>query len=319
MKIYIGQDNQKRGPYSKDEIRELIFSGAANWSDVGCVDGSTEWLPMDQLLDEKRTASVSLPSINVITMDQLRDPKERTALVWLYVAAVPGILLLLIFLLFLLLLIPAVLVATLIGEAMFFAYLKTNAVRVSKTQLPELYKAVQSCCERLDMEMPEIYVMQHNVWNAFANKFFKRRVVVLYSGAVDSILLHGDIRQLTWLVGHELGHHRAGHLDFGKKLANFGSWCIWLKLWYSRRREFTADRVGLYCVGNLQAAQLALINATVGAQLASKVNVHEAIQQWRQHQGEFFVGYRTLYATHPHLLARLDYLTQAAKEFGMVK
>ena len=37
-----------------------------------------------------------------------------------------------------------------------------------------------------------------------------RRVVVLYSGAIDSILLMGDMDQLMWLVGHEIGHHAIG-------------------------------------------------------------------------------------------------------------
>src|SRR5262249_53005316 len=184
----------------------------------------------------------------------------------------------------------------LVGELWFAAYLKTNAVRVSETQLPELFRVVQSCCSRLNMVRPDVYVMQQNIWNAFAAKIMGRRMVVLLSGAVDSILLKGDMEQLAWLVGHELAHHRAGHLDFSRKLADLGSWCIWLKLWYSRRAEITCDRMGLFCAGSLKASQLALVNATVGAQLASKVNIEEAVNQWYQHRGEFFVKYRTLYS-----------------------
>ena len=43
------------------------------------------------------------------------------------------------------------------------------------------------------------------------------------------------------------------------------------------------------------------------------------VQQWQAHRGEFFVRYRTLYATHPHLLARLEHLNNAAAEFGIVR
>ncbi len=148
-------------------------------------------------------------------------------------------------------------------------------------------------------------------------RIWGRRMVVLLSGAVDSILLKGNMRQLAWLVGHELGHHRAGHLDFSRKLANLGDWCIWLKLWHSRRAELTCDRAGLYCAGSLEASQLALMNATVGAQLAAQANVEEAVRQWHQHRREFFVRYRTLYSTHPHHLARLDHLATAAAELGI--
>jgi Zn-dependent protease with chaperone function len=119
------------------------------------------------------------------------------------------------------------------------------------------------------------------------------------------------------VVGHELGHHRAGHLDFSRKLANVGDWLVWIKLWYSRRAELTCDRIGLYCTGSLRASQLAVLNATVGAQLAAQVNPEAAVDQWRRCRSEFFVQYRTLYSTHPHLLARLDFLTQAAAELGV--
>jgi Zn-dependent protease with chaperone function len=130
--------------------------------------------------------------------------------------------------------------------------------------------------------------------------------------------LKGDLQQLTWLIGHELGHHWAGHLNPGQKLARAGNWLIWVNLWHSRRAELTCDRVGLYCAGSLKASQLALMNATVGAQLASKVNPSEAAMQWQSHRNEFFVKYRTLYATHPHLLARLDHVNVAATELGIV-
>jgi len=167
------------------------------------------------------------------------------------------------------------------------------------------------------MAPPDVYVMQENIWNSFATKILNRRMVVLLSGALDSILLKGDMQQVAWLVGHELGHHRAGHLDFVRKLANVGDWCIWLKLWYSRRAEMTCDRMGLYCAGSLKASQLALVNATVGAQLAAQVNTQEAIRQWNEHRGEFFVRYRTLYSTHPHHLARLEHLAIVAPELGI--
>jgi Zn-dependent protease with chaperone function len=62
-----------------------------------------------------------------------------------------------------------------------------------------------------------------------------------------------------------------------------------------------------------------LINATVGAQLAANVNASEAVQQWQEHSGEFFVRYTTLYSTHPHLLARLNYLSEISPELGLTR
>lgn len=321
--IYIQQDGQKIGPFSMDKLRESIYSGQVSRSTLACAEGESEWLPVETVLsrEEQPPPASAAPPVLDADLKRLRDPRENTALVLLYVASVPVWLLLVVWC-FMSFGIPLIFIGIIwlfvvFGELWFAAHLKTNAVRVSPTQLPEVFRVVQSCCDRLGMECPEVYVMQHNIWNAFATKIFRHRMVVLFSGAVDSILLKGDLQQLTWLVGHELGHHWAGHLNVSQKLAKAGGWLIWVNLWHSRRSELTCDRVGMYCAGSLKASQLALVNATVGAQLAAKVNVGEAAMQWQMHSREFFVRYRTLYATHPHLLARLDCLSGAATELGI--
>ncbi len=322
MNIYLLKDGQPIGPFTSAELQEKIYSGEVLRNAMACVEGSSNWVSLETLLTPAAGAATAPPP-PVIPFDtnRLRDPHERTALVWLYLASLPvwiGIILVVgfsygIFLIYFLL--YWLFVA--FGQAWFAAHLKTNSIRVSATQLPEVYAIVKNSCQRLGMAEPEVYVIQHNVWNSFATRIFKQRMVVLFSGAVDSILLKGDKQQLAWLVGHELGHHWAGHLDKKQKLAKLGGWLIWVYLWHSRRAELTCDRVGLYCAGSLSASQLALMNATVGAQLASQVNVAEAAAQWTRHSGEFFVKYRTLYATHPHLLARLNHLNSAAKELGL--
>jgi Zn-dependent protease with chaperone function len=322
MKVLVSQNGQKLGPHSPEELRELVYCGEVQRSALAQVEGESDWISVDTLLTRpaSRPATPTPPKV-VITLEQLRDPKERKALLWLYIASAPAWLLLVGWTVLSfglpLLIIGVVVLAKLFGELWFTAYLRTNAIRVSAIQLPELHRAVQASCGRLGLAAPEVYVMQKNLWNAFATRILGRNIVVLLSGAVDSILLKGDMTQLTWVVGHELGHHRAGHLQFARKLAGLGNWCIWLRLWYSRRCEFTSDRLALYCAGNLHASQRALINATVGAQLADQVNLKEAVQQWQQHSGEIFVRYRTLYATHPHLLARLAHLQSAAVELGI--
>jgi Zn-dependent protease with chaperone function len=322
MKIYVNQDDQQRGPFTTDQVRELVYSGGVKRSALACTEGTTDWVPLETFLARQDgPVQPAIPPAITIPIERLRDPKEKTALMWLYIASVPGWLLLISWTIASMgLLIPIigfVVLLTVVGELWFAAYLKTNAIRVSEKQLPELHRVVLRCCERLGTPPLDVYVMQHNIWNAFAMKIWGRRMVVLLSGAVDSILLKGNLQQMAWLVGHELGHHRAGHLDFTRKLANLGDWCIWLKLWYSRRAELTCDRAGLYCAGSLEASQLAMMNATVGAQLAAQASVDEAVRQWHQHRNEFFVKYRTLYATHPHNLARLEHLAFSAVDLGI--
>jgi Zn-dependent protease with chaperone function len=322
MKIYLNDEGKESGPFSTDELHDKIYSGAVSRVTSARAEQETVWMPLDELLNRSKPPSINeRPPVVQISLERLRDPAERTALLWLYIASIPAWLILLVWTIaglgVPLLIIGAIFAFRAIGEMWFVAYLKTNAVQVSASQLPDLNRVVDSCCKRMGMERPDVYVMQQNVWNAFATKIFGRRMVVLLSGAVDSILLKGDLQQITWVVGHELGHHWAGHLDMKQKLARVGGWLIWVNLWHSRRSEFTCDRVGLYCAASAKSSRLALMNLTVGAQLAGTVNIDEAIKQWRTHSGEFFVKYRTLYSTHPHLLARLEHMNEAVLEFGM--
>ena len=323
MKVYLNQKNRQIGPYSLDEARELIYRGEVTRSALALSEGTTEWIPLEKLLSNNNPDKppVAAPPQITIPLDRLRDPLEKTALMWLFIASVPGWALLILWTVFTMgmaaVILGVIALAILFGELWFGAYVKANGICVSQSQLPELHKVVESCCSRLQMPVPDVFILQQNVWNAFATKIVGRRMVVLLSGAVDSILLKGNMQQLAWVIGHELGHHYAGHLEFSRKLANVGGWCVWLKLWYSRRAELTCDRIGLYCAGSFKDSELALMNATVGAQLASQVNVTEAINQWQQCRGEFFVRYRTFYSTHPHHLARLEQLARASSEFGL--
>jgi len=258
-----------------------------------------------------------------LSMSQLRDNDERTAFMLLLLFSIPVWLLILLWIVAsyggALVMIGIIFLGVWFGDLFLAAYIKTNGVEVTEQQLPELYAVIKNAAERLGMSqrLPGVYIMQDNVWNAFAAKLAGRRYVVLLSGAVDSILLKGDINQLAFVAGHELGHHAAGHLDFLTRCAVLGGWLPWFYLWYRRRCELTCDRVGLYCSGSLQASSLAMANMTVGAQLAGRVNLEEAEQQWNRHKGEFFVKYKIFYSQYPPNLWRLTALKKAAQEFGI--
>lgn len=257
----------------------------------------------------------------MLSLDQLQDPKEAKAYRLLSIAAVIGWLVLLLLVVgsagMILVYVVLGVLLRMLGERWASAYIRSNAVRVSPAQLPDLHRTARSCCEKLGIAEPEVYVLQDGVWNAYAAKMAGRRMVVLLSGAVDSILLKGSPGQLAWLVAHEIGHIASGHLEIRKRWAHAGGWLPWLLLWYKRRGEVTCDRIGLYCAGNLRDSLLAVSNMTVGAQLADQVDLAEAIRQWEQCKDELFVKYRTLYSTHPHHLQRLAELTRSAQELGI--
>jgi Zn-dependent protease with chaperone function len=263
-------------------------------------------------LHPSMTASTTTP----LDAATLRDAKEGKAFGWLMFCAslfcIPFILSGLV------LWVGPFFLVQRIMELMFAASLKTNAVQVSESQFPEIHAIAENFSKRIGQELPSIYIAQNSVWNAFAARLAGKRFVVLLSGAVDSILLKGSHTQLAFVVGHELGHHYAGHLDFWRSAAaRLGSLCIWVRFWYSRRCEFTADRYGLACADSAAESMRAVCNMAVGAQLAQDVDIEDAIAQWDRYRSEFFVKYRTFYSTHPPTLWRLQKIVEAASQLGI--
>jgi Zn-dependent protease with chaperone function len=332
MNWYYEEHGQPVGPVTSEDLTHLFHARAINLQTRVRAEGAEAWQPLARQPELAHLFPKPPPKVErvttdrVLTMAELRDRKELTALAVLYVFAAPVYLVFLLWvagaalashglgLIGVILLVGLIWLANRMLQYFALARIKTNAVRVSESQLPEVNEAVNRCVAALKMDRPEVYVVQHNIWNAFAHKLAGQRFIVLYTGAIDSILLTGDMEQLTWLVGHEMGHHAAGHTRWTHTLASPGGWFFWVFLWYSRRRELTCDRVGLYCVGNVRSSLLALSNLTAGAQLARKVNVEQAMNDWLLCRGEFFVRYSTFYSTHPPLLWRFLHLREASQE-----
>lgn len=334
--------SQRLGPIPESELRTLIQTGEVTPATLVWTDGMQSWaaagsiaslfgdtaaahgagigIPPAERAAPPRTPDAALRSAS-INEDSLKDPKEDTAFVLVCIAAVVSMLFVLVWILGTfggaLVILGLLFLGMVVQHGLLYGYYRVNAIAVTPAQFPEIHAAAQAFATRLGRSLPEIYVVQDSIWNAFATRLVGAKVVVLNSALVDAILLKGDHREIAFIVGHELGHHYAGHVGFRHFVANWGGWLIWARLWYSRRCEFTCDRYGLLCAGSLDAAQRAMCNMAVGAQLASRVDIGQAKQQWESRREEFFVRYRALYSTHPHVLDRLTTLERAAAELGV--
>lgn len=265
--------------------------------------------------------SSRIPTIPTMTLAQLRDPGEKAASTWLSLLAVPAWLVIGIYCViglgFPLLIVGVIALVGRLSELFAIAYIKANGARVSDRQFPAIHQVVQDASERLGISPPDVYVMQENSWNALAMRFAGRKQIVLYSGLIDPILSKGSMGELAWIVGHELGHHLAGHFSIKHRLVQLGGWIPWVLLWHQRRGELTCDRIGLYCAQSLANSSSALAKMTVGAHLGNELDHKEAVRQWDDVKDEFFVRYRTIYSTHPHHLWRLAEHYKAASEFRL--
>lgn len=140
---------------------------------------------------------------------------------------------------------------------------------VTKKSCPELYKLVQHAADTINLDrLPEIYTQWTYGINAYTTGYKDDTILVLYTGAVD---LMPD-NELTYIIGHELGHVKSGHVlyhvmagfmaDIAANLPVVRPFLgpIQLALGYwNRMSEFTSDRAGLLACQDLDAALSAIM------------------------------------------------------------
>lgn len=137
-----------------------------------------------------------------------------------------------------------------------------GSVHVSPRQCKPIYKLFKEACEILDMHEPDLYIMNNPIPNAFTTGV-ERPVIVVHSGLIDLM----DEEELFGVLGHELGHVKAGHVLY-KTIAYFlaqlarmflpmgqvGVYALWIALYeWSRKAELTADRAELLVTQNVDA------------------------------------------------------------------
>lgn len=126
---------------------------------------------------------------------------------------------------------------------LFRAKAMGNMILVSREQFPHIYQMVSEGAEKLRIPEPEAFIYNSNgLLNAFARQIFGRRYLLLTSAIVDAT----TDEQVRFIVGHELGHHAAGHLNFTGYFLRLPARIIpFLHKAYSRQCEYTSDKIGL--------------------------------------------------------------------------
>lgn len=127
--------------------------------------------------------------------------------------------------------------------------LLAQALRLTPQVAPALHKIVDRCVDRLDVDTElEVYVYAAPQFNAGCTSPENGRVFVLLTA---SLLEAFDDPELTFVLGHELGHHIYSHHEIplqalaqqkGVPPRTILQGHAWL-----RQAELSADRAGLLC------------------------------------------------------------------------
>ncbi len=145
------------------------------------------------------------------------------------------------------------------------AQLRGSALKVGPRQLPEIYDAVAELADAMDMNPPDVYIVESEQQNAFATKIGAKRNVVLFDRIVFAAQQTNNPDLLRFIIAHELAHHALGHTGLIRSQISM----LYKPL--SRSDEFSCDAVGAALVGE-KAGQDALTLLLVGVNLLGKIN-----------------------------------------------
>ena len=198
---------------------------------------------------------------------------------------------------------------SLLTAALARAHTFGHNVLLGERQLPELHRMVEGAAALGMKRVPNAFLSNSNgVFNAFARRMLGGRYIFLTGALVEA----ETDAQICFIIGHELGHHAAGHLDWGKNLLRLPSRFVpLLYLAYSRSRELTCDRIGARLRGDVRVSRTALQMLAAGSgRLNDRMDATESEAQEARVLG--FASFLLKFvASHPHTCLRVRELRSA--------
>src|SRR5918992_2799983 len=188
------------------------------------------------------------------------------------------------------------------GESAIRVIFTASAVKVTPTQCPDLYAKLQIACTTLGVDMPELFVQQNPVVNAFTGGV-ERPVIVLYSQLIERL---SDDEVLA-VVAHEVGHIHAEHvlyltaarlIEFLAKSAVLASPLTFIVkeiltltmrtalLAWARRAELSCDRAALLVTQHADVIGRTMMKLA-GGTFASKVDYDLFLAQARDFEKNY--------------------------------
>jgi Zn-dependent protease with chaperone function len=180
------------------------------------------------------------------------------------------------------------------GE-MFYLDNIASSIQINEHQLPEVYQLLVQACRILDLEVPQLYVRQNPVPNAYTFAMQgKKPFIVLHSSLLDLL----EPKELQAVIAHELGHLKCNHgvyltmanlLVLSTSLLPFGG--LFYRalqdqlLHWLRCAEFTCDRAALLVTQDARTVISVLMKLCGGSpQLAARLNVDAFLEQARTYE-----------------------------------
>ncbi|HEX8649255.1 MAG TPA: M48 family metallopeptidase [Pyrinomonadaceae bacterium] len=188
------------------------------------------------------------------------------------------------------------------GESAIRVIFTASAVKVTPEQCPDLHAKLQVACTTLGVDMPELFVQQNPVVNAFTGGV-ERPVIVLHSSLLERL----TDEEVLAVVAHEVGHIHAEHVLYltAARLLEFlantalaatplaktviqilsGTMRAALLAW-ARRAELSCDRAALLVTQDPHVIGRTMMKLC-GGTFASRVDYEQFLAQARDFQKNY--------------------------------
>ncbi len=212
-------------------------------------------------------------------------------------------------------------------ERVYYLENLASNVRVGENMFGRLHRSLRWACKILDVEEPELYVSMDPVPNAYTyghnNPF-----IVMTSGLIDML----DDEERFFVLAHELGHIKAGHVLYtiiarnigaiasaiGMATLGIGKLLIGVSLElalykWMRSAELTADRAGMLCTQTFDPCLRTFMKLAGGAsRLYDDMNPDAFLEQARNYQdadidsdlNKIYKVLLTAFRSHPFAVMR---------------
>lgn len=204
-----------------------------------------------------------------------------------------------------------------VAEPVFYLENISSSLLVGPQQLPELHKLLRQACEILDVDVPQLYVRQNPVPNAYTLAMRgKQPFIVIHTSLLD-LLTPAEIQAV---LAHELGHLKCEHGVY-LTLANLillaaGQLSPWgtilaqglqtQLLQWLRCAELTCDRAALLVAQDARVVASVLMKLCGGSRTyQDQLNLDaflaqaQAYSHYRDQWGDLYKDVQTAQLTHP--------------------
>jgi Zn-dependent protease with chaperone function len=188
------------------------------------------------------------------------------------------------------------------GESAIRVMFTASAVKVTPKQCPDLYAKLQVACTTLGVDMPDLFIQQNPIVNAFTGGV-EKPIIVLHTSLIERL---NDEETLA-VIAHEVGHIHAEHVLYltaaqlllalahiplaSLPIAGIikdllsasmrGALLAWM-----RRAELSCDRAALLVTQNPDIIGRTMMKLA-GGTYASKINYDLFLEQAREFQKNY--------------------------------